>query len=544
MAQQAASTVTLWPEDKIPGHGAQDAEMDLPSRGDGVQRITNISNPTLTLYPVFWKKSPSPAMIVCPGGAYSYVAYTREGSEVAEWLNSIGITALVLKYRVPDNRAGALQDIQRAISLARANASKWNIDPDRIGVIGFSAGGNLCAKASNLFDTRAYEAIDDVDKLSCRPDFTVLVYPAYLEKNGKIAGDLNLKANIPPTLIVHSDDDKSFIAGTRIYVEALEQADHPYKFLCYPTGGHGYGLNSKGDARLWPKDAAEWLHRIGAVEAPFGFNRDGKPLWFPPGVEPGMQHPDYNPKLPTLWLIGDSTVKCGRDDGLDRGLWGWGHEIGRYFDTSRINVENQALGGTSSRSFIAGGWWKSVLEMIRPGDYLLIQFGHNDGQSSLPGNGDETEERPPRKGGEPQTTHSYGWYIRKYISDARAKGATPIVCSLIPRNDWRDGRIIRAQDKSYVLWAQKAAEQENAFFINLNHIICDTLDTLGEEFSLGAIFRPDDHTHTTLLGAQFNAYCVVSGIKALGHELSLGEYLSPTAEPVEPSSLENVLKRN
>jgi len=288
-----------------------------------------------------------------------------------------------------------------------------------------------------------------------------------------------------------------------------------------------------------------------APEAPFGLNRRGQPLRFPPGVEPGMPHTDFNPELSTLWLIGDSTVKEGRDNGLNGGRWGWGHEIDRYFDTNKINVENQALGGTSSRSFITNGYWEQVLEMIQPGDYLMIQFGHNDGgidskvpriraRGSLLGNGEDTMEMT-RRNGEVETVHTYGWYLRKYIADARAKGATPIVCSLIPRNDWRDGKVVRGQDDTYVAWAREAAEQEGAFFIHLNHIICQQMDPLGEDFSLGALFRPDDHTHTITLGAQLNAMCVVSGVKALGDALPLNQFLLPTAEPIEPAAAENVI---
>lgn len=285
--------------------------------------------------------------------------------------------------------------------------------------------------------------------------------------------------------------------------------------------------------------------------APFGLDRSGRPLRFPPGVEPGMPHPDYKPALPTLWLIGDSTVKEGRDNGVDGGRWGWGRELARYFDLARINIENQALGGTSSRSFRTGGWWEPVLEMIKPGDFVMIQFGHNDGglnargpariraRGSLPGAGDDTAEGANERG-EAETVHTYGWYLRQYAADIQAKGATPIVCSLIPRNTWRDGKVVRGQDDSYVRWAREAAEQAGVPFINLNHIICDQMDAIGEPFARRELFRPDDGTHTNLLGAQLNARCVVSGVKALAEDLKLAEYLSTTAEPVTPASDANV----
>jgi acetyl esterase/lipase len=259
-----AATVNVWPEGKMPGHGASEPEGEVPSRGDGFHRITNVSRPMLTVFAAPKTNVPVPAMIICPGGGYSYVVVDKEGSEIATWLNSNGISALVLKYRVPHNRDGALQDAQRALSLARAHAAEWNIDPRRLGVIGFSAGGNLAAKASASFQPRAYPPVDAADQQSCRPDFAVLVYPAYLDdKNGHVAPDLNLKANIPPTLIVHSEDDKTFVPGSKLYHTALDEAKAPNRFLLYPTGGHGYGLRCTRDARAWPQDCLDWLHKLG-----------------------------------------------------------------------------------------------------------------------------------------------------------------------------------------------------------------------------------------------------------------------------------------
>lgn len=257
------ATVNVWPEGKMPGKGAKEAEAEKPSR-DEFHRITNVSVPTLTVFPAAKGDAPAPAMIVCPGGGYSYVVIDKEGSEIAAWLNSKGITALVLKYRVPNNRAGALQDAQRALSLTRANAAKWNIDPKRLGMIGFSAGGNLAAKASTKFGSRTYPEIDGTDKQSCRPDFAVLVYPAYLDnKAGAISPDLDLKADIPPTLIVHSEDDKTFVAGSKLYKAALDATKTPHEFLLYPTGGHGYGLRCTREAKAWPDAAAAWLAKAG-----------------------------------------------------------------------------------------------------------------------------------------------------------------------------------------------------------------------------------------------------------------------------------------
>jgi acetyl esterase/lipase len=259
----ASAVVTLWPEGKMPGKGAAATEQEVAGKSDGFHRITNISKPTLTLYPAKKSDTPRPAVIVCPGGGYSYLVVDKEGSEIAGWLNDNGISALVLKYRVPNNREGALQDVQRAISITRSRAAEWNIDPNHIGVIGFSAGGNLACKASNLFDQRAYEPIEEADRQSCRPDFAILVYPAYLDKDGKVASDLNLRAKIPPTLIVHTEDDKRFVVGSKLYHAALDEAKIDNKLLLYPSGGHGYALHCTKDAKVWPKEAIEWLAKIG-----------------------------------------------------------------------------------------------------------------------------------------------------------------------------------------------------------------------------------------------------------------------------------------
>ena len=255
------STIDVWPAKKMPGLPATQPESDLPDRNDHTRRITNVSEPTLTFFPAPSKDGPAPAMIVCPGGGYGYVVFDKEGTDVARWLNAHNYSAVVLKYRVPHNRDGALQDIQRSISLTRAHAAEWNIDAKRLGVIGFSAGGDLSAKASTRFDERSYAAIDEIDQQSCRPDFAVLVYPAYLGDDGKVSGDLNFNAKIPPTLIVHSEDDKPFVPGSKLYDAELAQAGIPHEFKLYQTGGHGYGLRCEREAKVWPEDALEWLRK-------------------------------------------------------------------------------------------------------------------------------------------------------------------------------------------------------------------------------------------------------------------------------------------
>lgn len=235
-------------------------------------------------------------------------------------------------------------------------------------------------------------------------------------------------------------------------------------------------------------------------------------------------------RRPALYIIGDSTVKNGSGNG-GGGLWGWGHPIAAFFDKTKIKVENRALGGRSSRSYYTEGLWDKVLAALQPGDFVLMQFGHNDGgplnsgrgRASLKGNSDATEEVVMETTGKKEVVHSYGWYLRKYISDAKAKGATPIVLSPIPRNMWKDGKVNRAA-KDYGRWAAEAAEAGGAFFIDLNEIVAKRYDEEGPEKVLAKYFTAADHTHTTLAGAELNAASVVEGIKTLN--CPLGGYLS------------------
>ena len=181
-----------------------------------------------------------------------------EGTEIAAWLNRFGITALVLKYRNPDHREGALQDLQRACRNTRSRAVEWNADPSKVGVMGFSAGGHLGARLCNQMDA-SYAAIDEVDQVPCQPDFAVLVYPAYLEKDAQLAPELAVSPHTPPTLLVHTEDDAAFIAGSKLYAAALKKHKVPHRVALFATGGHGYGLHCKGEARMWPEQCVEWL---------------------------------------------------------------------------------------------------------------------------------------------------------------------------------------------------------------------------------------------------------------------------------------------
>ncbi|MHC4288295.1 MAG: alpha/beta hydrolase, partial [Planctomycetota bacterium] len=173
------SMIDLWPEEYLGEKGTSRGALE-PSKGDNIARLTEVSIPTLTVYKAPSAKAPAPAVMVCLGGGYRILAIDLEGTEIADWLNSMGVTAIVLKYRVPDNEQGAFEDAQRAMSIIRSRAKEFNIDPNRIGVIGFSAGGNLSARLCTNYTQRSYQPIDPIDKVSCRPDFAMLVYPYLL----------------------------------------------------------------------------------------------------------------------------------------------------------------------------------------------------------------------------------------------------------------------------------------------------------------------------------------------------------------------------
>ena len=234
---------------------------------------------------------------------------------------------------------------------------------------------------------------------------------------------------------------------------------------------------------------------------------------------------------PTLFIIGDSTVKNGT-----RGQRGWGEVISPFFDTNKIRIENHAIGGRSSRTFFTEGRWERVLTNLQRGDFVLIQFGHNDGgavndtsraRGSIRGTGDQTQEIDNLLTKKPEVVHTYGWYLRKYVAEAKAKGATPIVCSLVPRKMWKDGKITRGDN--YAKWAEEVARAEDAAFVDLREIIARRYDALGTE-KVNELFG-DDHTHTNPAGAELNAECVVAGLKALSTN-ALGQHFSTRAEAV------------
>ena len=269
-------TINLFPKG-VPGETSlMEEKIDREGNrvaGETVLRITNVSEPSITIYEASEQVASGSAIIVCPGGGYNILAYDLEGDEVCLWLNDLGITAVLLKYRVPrregkEKHEAPLQDLQRAISYVRANAEELNIDPRRIGVLGFSAGAHLAVMASNSFNHRTYQAIDEIDRVSCRPNFCLLVYPAYLDNESlQLAPEIKVASGTPPTMLIQTQDDKSYINSSLVYYNALREAGVRVWMHLYNKGGHGYGLRDTGAVvNSWPDRAEDWFNEIGVIK--------------------------------------------------------------------------------------------------------------------------------------------------------------------------------------------------------------------------------------------------------------------------------------
>lgn len=263
---QSNEVIHLW-TGKVPGEDSMKHPARLyPDTSKGVIRITDINDPIITVYRPGGKQKADAGIIVCAGGGNKYLAINMEGEEVAKWLNQLGITAFVLQYRVPLKQKGALQDIQRTFRIIRSNAAKWKLDTHKIGAIGFSAGGNLAARAGTSYDKITYPPTDAVDSLSCRPDFALLIYPGSLASgpDHKLIPELTVDKNTPPMFLFVANDDPVGVPLSFAY--ALHDAKVPMELHVYPKGGHGYGLR-KGNsaAEAWPMLAEHWMKQIGII---------------------------------------------------------------------------------------------------------------------------------------------------------------------------------------------------------------------------------------------------------------------------------------
>ena len=261
---QKKEIIYLWP-DKVPGElkEKQPPVIDT-SKNDKILRFSEVTNPAIEVFLPDPAIKNGSAVIVCPGGGYKILAYDLEGTEIAGWLNRLGFTAFVLQYRIPDKKEGALQDVQRAMRIIRNMSQKWNIDPEKIGVMGFSAGGSLSARASTLFNKKTYAPVDKSDSLSCMPSFTMLIYPAYLDQgpNLTLTPELQLSKDVQPMFIFQTADDP-YGNSALVMAGALRNAKLPVELHFLATGGHGYGLRpGKVATETWPLLAEKWLKSV------------------------------------------------------------------------------------------------------------------------------------------------------------------------------------------------------------------------------------------------------------------------------------------
>jgi acetyl esterase/lipase len=269
-------TLPLWPKvaPGAPANPPPEIDTTKPTdnliAGKPLVRLGNVSSPTLTLYAPKGSAT-SPAVVVFPGGGYQILAIDLEGTEVCDWLNSINVACVLVKYRVPNSgpypkSAAALQDAQRALGMVRQHAAEWHINPNRVGALGFSAGAHLAAALSTHFDKRLYDSIDAADQLGCRPDFAFIIYPGYLANAAEHMApnaDINPTDKTPPTFIVQAENDPVHVENATVYFLQLKAAKVPAELHIYAEGGHGYGLRrTELPVTTWPDAAKTWLQTI------------------------------------------------------------------------------------------------------------------------------------------------------------------------------------------------------------------------------------------------------------------------------------------
>ncbi len=280
--------VDLWPG-KVPGDaGISGEEKFIELKMDGqpyqvagrpTKWLTNVTKPSLTIYQAPKQKQTGVAMLICPGGGYHNLGWDVEGEEIAAWLNSIGVTGIILKYRCPrrpgdvkgEPPLGPLIDAQRAVSLVRTRAAEWGIDTAKIGVIGFSAGGHLAGATATNFEKRTYDRVDKIDQASCRPDFAVMLYSGYFKPNkdkDDLSPTISTPANIPPLFLVHATDDKiSDVENTVTMYVAMKRAGATVEMHIYDAGGHGFGVRDVGlPCTGWKDLCVRWLRRLAILK--------------------------------------------------------------------------------------------------------------------------------------------------------------------------------------------------------------------------------------------------------------------------------------
>jgi len=285
-----SKAIDLW-DGNIPGAISNESFNQVVDSSDNWTRMKFVTNPILDVYPAPKEIATGTAVIICPGGGYSILAIEHEGADVAKWLNGLGITAFVLKYRLPDdsimeNKAiGPLQDAQRAMRIVRGNAKEWGINPDKIGIMGFSAGGHLASTLSTHYNEKVYESMDTT---SARPDFSLLIYPVISMQEGithlgsrynllgespssdqtaHFSNELHVNGDTPPAFLVHSMDDGAVpVQNSIIYAMAMQKNKIPCELHIYQSGGHGYGMGrSTNTESTWTEACQKWLDAKGLL---------------------------------------------------------------------------------------------------------------------------------------------------------------------------------------------------------------------------------------------------------------------------------------
>ncbi|MCH5346071.1 MAG: alpha/beta hydrolase fold domain-containing protein [Muribaculaceae bacterium] len=472
------------------------------------KRVIELTEPMMTVYLPDEKVATGRMVVAFPGGGYHALAMGREGLDWAPFFNKLGIGLAVVAYTMPDHRKFVpMNDAIAALKTVRDSAATWGINPRDVGIMGSSAGGHLAATVSTLAGPLE------------RPDFQILLYPVISMQDDitNIITRRNLLGNDP------ADDDKTVFSGEMAaswetprafialsdddtvvdprnasrYYEALRRSGVPASLHIYPSGNHGWGIRE------------DFLYKNQMLEELRLWLESFSPL---PDDTPGLQRVEGRP---TVFIIGDSTVK--NEDRDPDSIWGWGSVIGEWLDTDAITIENHARPGRSARSYREEGLWDRVIKAVRPGDYVMIQFGHNDAsplntgrcRGSLPGTGDETETIIVAKNGRRVDVETYGAYLRQYIADVKAAGATPIIVTPMPRNRWKDG-VAQGTEDTYAKWATEIAREQGVTLIDLDALTRASFNRIGQD-SIAPYFK-GDNTHFSLQGARLNAANVAQGL--------------------------------
>jgi acetyl esterase/lipase/lysophospholipase L1-like esterase len=487
-------------------------------------RVVNVSTPMMYAYVLPGVRPAPAAVVICPGGGYSHLSMEREGHDVARWLNSLGIAAVVLKYRFsPYHHPIPLDDARQAVSEVRRRAKELNIDPWRLGIIGFSAGGHLAATVM----TAAGQTPMD------RPDFGILAYPVISmddeslvhkgsresllgpdfspEEARRLSANLNVTPSCPPAFIFHAKDDSAVPVGNseKMY-EALQAKGIDSELFLVDRGGHGFGL----DIPEVNKAIERWLDARGLTGVKTLESQKSASVDQMSGGVPDHQISGAN--RVRIFIAGDSTACDYEASRAPR--TGWGQTLGEYFDPDRVEVINRAQSGRSSKSFMDEGELDKIARDIKPGDYLWIQFGHND-----------EKEANPKRYTDPATT--FPQTLKKYIEAARNAGAQPVLLTPVVRRRFEDGRLADSHG-GYLTAVRKLAREENVPLIDMAAMSEAFFNDVGEEKSKQYFMHlvpgessnypegAEDDTHFQKRGAEAMARLAVEGIRELGLPLA------------------------